>query len=341
MVKRHLTLTWLILAALLLPSTALGALRGHGSTPDAPRTTQGEAKPNPQVPETLTWRQRTAEEGAPGDADRAEAALTRTVDAFRTGTPPSIDGDLADWPALPPLVLDRDTAEAVFRVVPAPADSSAELRALWTSYDLYLAVHVRDDVIVNDSGDVWRDDEIELAFDAAHDLMSGGPDDHQFTTNADGRVTDGGAPIPPGTITVSVRPVAGGSDVEARLPIHALRSGLLFAGQRLGFTLGLHDDDDGGDWDSYMIWEGTNTWSGAVGFGILRLVDAFAPFSWQQHTYHDWHGDARSDVMLATDILAPALIPVSIPRARPIVRWWRRWTSTATAMSTWPWGPTE
>ena len=126
-----------------------------------------------------------------------EVPPPRTVDAFRAGTPPAIDGNLADWPALPPLVLDRNTAETILRIVPAPANSSAELRALWTTNALYVAVHVRDDVIVNDSGDVWRDDEIELAIDAAHDLVSGGPDDHQITVNADGRVTDGGNPVDP------------------------------------------------------------------------------------------------------------------------------------------------
>ena len=73
-----------------------------------------------------------------------------------------------------------------------------------------------------------------------------------------------------------------------------------------GFSLGLHDDDDGGDWDSYMIWEGTDTANGAAGFGVMRLVDAFAPFTWQQHTYRDWHDDARSEAVLTTDFFVPA-----------------------------------
>ena len=55
-----------------------------------------------------------------------------------------------------------------------------------------------------------------------------------------------------------------------------------------------------------MIWEGADTANDAPGFGILRLVDAYEPFSWQQHTYFDWHGDARSDVVPATDFFAPA-----------------------------------
>ena len=101
-------------------------------------------------------------------------------------------------------------------------------------------------MIVSDSGDVWRDDEIELAFDAAHDLISGEPDGpsiHGQRRRAPDRWRRANSRR---IFAVFVRPVAGGWDVEARLPIHALQSGPLFVGRRRsGFTLGLHDDDDG------------------------------------------------------------------------------------------------
>ena len=51
---------------------------------------------------------------------------------------------------------------------------------------------MRDDAIVNDSSDVWRDDEIELAFVDAWDGNPADGDTHQYTVNADGRITDFG-----------------------------------------------------------------------------------------------------------------------------------------------------
>ncbi len=237
----------------------------------------------------------------------AEAPPPRVFDALRAAVEPVVDGNLSDWPALPALLLDYTTADTIRRIVPMPADNSAELRALWTPDALYFAAHVRDDVIVkNDSPDVWWDDQVELAIDGRHDLVSGGPDDHQYTVNADGRISDGGNALLPPPIGVGVHEVSGGWDVEVRLPIADLQTGPLYGDRRLGFTLGLHDDDDYGDWDSYMIWEGGNTFSGAAGFGVLRLVDAYQPMTWQQHSYRDWLDNERERTALASDSLAVA-----------------------------------
>ncbi len=237
----------------------------------------------------------------------AEVPPPRVFDAFRAATPPTVDGDLSDWPDLPVLLLDYTTAETIRRIVPMPDDNSAELRGLWTPNALYFAVHVRDDVVVkDDSPNVWWDDQIELAIDGRHDLVSGGPDDHQYTVNADGRISDGGNALLPPPIGAGVREVSGGWDVEVRLPIADLQTGPLYGGRQLGFTLGLHDDDDYGDWDSYMIWEGDNTVSGAAGFGVLRLVDAYQPASWQQRTYRDWFHNQHDRTTLAGDSLAVA-----------------------------------
>lgn len=60
---------------------------------------------------------------------------------------------------------------------------------------------------------------IELAFDAALDQVSGGPDDHQYTVNADGRKTDLGT-LPVLDVQAAARPVAGGWSAEVRIPRH-------------------------------------------------------------------------------------------------------------------------
>ncbi len=155
------------------------------------------------------------------------------------------------------MILNRDTAIYVATQPggsppPTPADNSAELRALWTGANLYLAIFVRDDVIVNDSSDVWRDDEIELAFVGAWDGDPAGGDTHQYTVNADGRITDFGNPANPVSIQAAAVRVPGGWNVEVRIPATSLfgLNAPLTAGKTVAFDLGLHDDDDGGNWDS-------------------------------------------------------------------------------------------
>jgi hypothetical protein len=197
-----------------------------------------------------------------------------------TDQPPTVDGNLSDWGQWSPLLLSADTA---FYIATQPAgnppptsdDNSAELRGLWTATDLYFALFVRDDVIVNDSPDVWRDDEIELAFVGAWDGDPTGGDTHQYTVNADGRITDFGQATPP--IEAAALPVVGGWNVELRIPASHLLglNASLTSGKTIAFDIGLHDDDDGGNWDSYMILSGDQTINQAG--GLLRLEDEPIP----------------------------------------------------------------
>ena len=196
--------------------------------------------------------------------------------AERTSQPPTIDGNFGDWEPAAGFTLDRSSAEAISGVSPAPQDSAATVRARWDTQNLYLAIHVADDVIVNDSSDFWRDDEIELAFYAVYDGNPAGGDTHQYTINADGRVTDLGQPNPP--IQAIALPVAGGWNVEVRIPAsHLYGNSTPLAGDTaLAFNIGLHDDDDGGNWDSFLVWQGSST-IGGEGFGTMRLIGSGAP----------------------------------------------------------------
>ena len=199
---------------------------------------------------------------------------TPCFSALRTSQPPVIDGDLGDWGAWQPFALSRDTAATIATQPtgsppPSVADNSAELWAVWTATDLYFGIHVLDDSIVNDSLQVWKDDEIELAFVGAYDGFTSGGDSHQYTFNPDGRITDFGQANPP--IQAAAVTVPGGWNVEVRIP-HTHLLGLyqlLYAGETITFDIGLHDDDDGGDWDSYMVRVGTGTSYQAR--GVLRL----------------------------------------------------------------------
>jgi hypothetical protein len=208
------------------------------------------------------------------------AGLRETVFAAqRTSQPPTIDGDLGDWESTTRFALDITSAETIRGEPPAVEDAAAWVRARWDLLNLYLAVHVSDDVIVNDSGDVWRDDEIELGFYAVYDGNPAGHDTHQYTVNPDGRVSVFGNPAVPIPIETAVRIVPGGWDVELRIP-HTHLFGFYHpftVGSTLSFNVGLHDDDDGGDWDSYLVWQGSSTITNGDAFGEMLLVIPNAP----------------------------------------------------------------
>ena len=200
-----------------------------------------------------------------------------TYTSWRVGRNVVIDGDLSDWGTIQPLEVNRYNAETISGPIPDLFDSSAQVRSMWTEGALYFAVNVRDEAIVNDSIDVWRDDEIEIALDGL--LYPGcNGDDHQYTINADGRRTDFGDPsIPLTDVSVAVQVVPYGWNAEIRISIADLQSGALYAGRQLGFDLGIHDDDDGGNWDTFMIWKGAATDCSTETYGLLYLSETVAP----------------------------------------------------------------
>jgi cell division septation protein DedD len=118
---------------------------------------------------------------------------------------------------------------------------------------------------------------VELAFVGAWDGLPAGGDTHQYTVNSDGRVTDFGVPGAPIPVEAMALEVPGGWNVEMRIPAtHLFGTNMpLTAGKTIAFDLGLHDDDDGGNWDSHMIWAGDSTNSQAG--GLLRLDSIIAP----------------------------------------------------------------
>jgi hypothetical protein len=151
--------------------------------------------------------------------------------------------------------------------------------SLWDEGWLYFAAQVEDDVLYRDSGDIWLDDGIELALDGLRDLVSGNADDHQYNVASDGTLREFGINEVAGA-QAAVRRRPGGYDLELAVPAGLLNAGALAAGKQMGFTIGLVDDDDGGNRsgavDNYLIWAGNNTVSGAAQFGLLTLAGAAA-----------------------------------------------------------------
>jgi len=200
-----------------------------------------------------------------------QLAPTRSLHSARLTVAPEINGDLSDWPGAESIDLDRYTAFSFSGEIDGTADLSAVIRSGWREDTLFFAIEVHDDVIVTDSAEVWRDDGVEIALDGLNDKAAWGSDDHQYTIVANGSVTDRGEPTV--DVVASVLTYEGGYNVEAAIPMAQLVSGVPISGTVMGFTVGLHDDDDGDSWDAYLIWEGTNTSSAPEEFGTLVFTE--------------------------------------------------------------------
>ena len=182
-----------------------------------------------------------------------------------------VDGDLGDWPASAPLLLDASTANTVWGAVPAFNDVHALVRSAWDETALYFAFWVTDDQAVADSRDLEDDDGVELGLDGLGDEQPGGADDHQVRVTADGRALDGAGSAP--WLAVAVRQVAGGYQVELAVPAAQLGWEAFRAGGSLRFNVALRDDDDGRWVDSTLIWEGDCTNCSSPAYGYLWLAN--------------------------------------------------------------------
>lgn len=182
-----------------------------------------------------------------------------------------VDGNLSDWPAGSPVLLDRNTARHISGLVPALSDLQGSIRTMWDNNNLYVAAHVRDDLAIVDSSNLWDDDSIEVALDGEfdHNSNSGTHGDHQFTVRRDGAVQDRATATD--LVRAAVRPLSDGYDVELAIPVSVWGGTQPTAGTQMGFNLGLNDDDDGQDRDSSLIWSGRSTYGGAQDFGVVTL----------------------------------------------------------------------
>lgn len=199
-------------------------------------------------------------------------AGARSLHSMRLIVPPIIDGYVVDWPAGDSIELNRNTAFSFSGRIDSLEDLSAVIRSGWDEQKLYFAIQVTDDVIIGgDSADVWRDDSVEIGLDGLRDQYPWGWDDHQYTIVVDGRVTDRG--VPTKDITAAIVTYKGGYNIEVAIPFAKLIPGIPISGTVMGFTVGIHDDDDGGNWDAYLIWEGTNTSSSPEQWGSLICAE--------------------------------------------------------------------
>jgi hypothetical protein len=90
------------------------------------------------------------------------------LSAVRFAAPPSVDGDLSDWKAVPShLVRGRQWVSRGAQYWHGDDDCWARVRFGWDARALYLAFEVRDDVFMQrQTGyDTWKDDCVQLGID--------------------------------------------------------------------------------------------------------------------------------------------------------------------------------
>lgn len=199
----------------------------------------------------------------------AEATISVTVNApppagntaefSPVASPPQIDGGVDQ-------VWNTASANFIRNLVRGEAttndDIGGNFRGLYDDENIYLLITVRDDILVNDSGEVfWRDDVIELFTDG--NLSQGssydGVDDMQLFFRWNDDVVESGVfsiGVPPG-LDWAMIDTANGYRLEVAIP----RSQIGISESNLQFGIDVHvsDDDDGGD-----IRESKIAWSASI-----------------------------------------------------------------------------
>ena len=198
----------------------------------------------------------------------APPVAPREAASLALAAPLMVDGDLSDWPAGNALTVDWAASDMRPATPLAASDLSAEVRSAWDARYLYFAIRVWDDAVhPADGPNDWDDDRVEIGLDGARDRDPWGADDHEYIVGADGRVFDKGIVIQ--RALAARRLATDGYTIELAVPLSDLTAGAVAAGTRMGLTVGLVDDDDGGAYDARLVWEGPSALDGAADFGDL------------------------------------------------------------------------
>jgi hypothetical protein len=217
---------------------------------------------------------------APGSYDlylahlrQAPTARRLDLEAVRMQSAPTIDGDAADWPEAPPIVIG--SVEQVLRGAsswPGPERAGMDLRLAWDAQNLYVFVDVHDPDH-NQTGvgpDVWRGDAVWLYLDSTgqHTRI-----DKKLTlaqTPSGPQVWDwvGQGFLPGATLVWRESPDR--YRYEAALPWASLNLQDARAGARLGFEAGF------GFAGGFIDWTGTDP-DTPSNLAPLTLVETVAP----------------------------------------------------------------
>jgi hypothetical protein len=206
------------------------------------------------------------------------------------GNPPTIDGNLSDWPLAQFVSLTKTTAAQANGTwgsasVPDDTNSSARLFVKWDLGYLYVAVSVTDDVrnTPNVPPSLTDNDAVEIFVDGQHQrTASYGADDWQLVYSADGQKAAGQVNVvtwPAGTHE-AWGGTSPGYTVEAAIPWSILGGTPAALGRVVGFDIKLNDNDVGTarDRDLILYYNATSSSGGCTApycrtdsFGAVQL----------------------------------------------------------------------
>ncbi len=280
--NKNLTLLWAVLAILLLtscnlpfpatptpftfptPNLTLTAVYAPTETPTLPPPTlpplditpsPAAGEDSPETAETAEATQDLSPTGSPYPTDSVVRAQGTTVTARSVNTPPTIDGDLSDWGALPNRA-DIVTFGAANWT--GQSDLSADYAVSWDEDNLYLAVDVTDDVHSQFSTgyNLYLGDSVEILLDAdlAGDFNTAflNSDDYQIGLSPGNfgslkpeyyRFFPRGYGAYPSGVVVQAARTDSGYILEAKIPWTAFGINNPGAGRHYGFSLGISDND--------------------------------------------------------------------------------------------------
>lgn len=209
----------------------------------------------------------------------AEAAGAHVAYTNFTDTPPTIDGNLAEY--------NLEYGSTILAAGNGPINNTVSWGSLWDGENLYLGVQVID-AVVEGAGNPWDNDAIEFYIDGNHD--SDGAYDSDFDTQlimdalnlSTLWVKADGVPV---TNYESIwTPTSNGYIIELRLGWDNF-SFYPGKGRSLGFSLGNNDSDLGLGRDYQSVWFGTgNNWSNTGDLGDLQLAGGPYYFGVKENT---------------------------------------------------------
>jgi hypothetical protein len=251
---------WILLVLALILS-ACGPATGTPQAASSPAATATPAPPTATVTPADTpvpTPTPTFPPLSPAEARRPEENGP-TMLAKRLSQPPTLDGDLKDWPDFPCRTLDQDKQIGYgdLKTWGGPSDLSGSFCWGWDDEALYLAVDVKDDrVQAHAKGNFWENDYIELWLDTnlAKDFYEtkNNSDDFQF-----GFMPGNFSDLParatvfvPGVSTSKMRQILvqfqrteSGYRGEIKIPWSTFGDSLDLSGKRLGASLCFSDND--------------------------------------------------------------------------------------------------
>lgn len=222
-----------------------------------------------------------------------------SLNASKLKDPITLDGSLDDWQGV--KFVEVNSQNGVFDGESSKADNDKDLCYKFAvCYDekaLYVAVEVKDDKLVTDdtntgekAGKCWMDDAVEVFLDGNHNRASNARDQAkleyqfggEFSLTANGAATSNCTGWPKSfgnkkywSGAVTREQLKDGSWIvryEYRLSWTVMGNKPLKKGS-LGFTIGVQDDDNGGQRDHALYWSGKSPscWKDESGWGNLNL----------------------------------------------------------------------